>query len=40
VIHQLQQENQSVVTQLQQKDEENRQLAQLVQEMERRTRKA
>lgn len=40
VIQQLQNENQSLIGDFQRKDEENRQLAQLVQEMERRMRKA
>lgn len=40
VIQQLQQENQSIIQDCQKKDDENRQLAQLVQEMERRMRKA
>ena len=40
VISQIQQENNQVVNALKTKDEENRQLAQLVQEMERRMKKA
>ena len=40
VIQQLQLENQGIIAELQKKDDENRQLAQLAQDFERKMRKA